>query len=436
MKGIPKTKTSVAYVYLIEQWSSDPYWSVDDARTSSSQREPARNPHVVIPKFNVQGKGGKVDIKELTTYLQMVGLTAMDEGEFKSAAQAARGFSHLNMDQMGYVYGLYKQAMEGDINVRQPWSLDLQGTMKWNSWNSMKGMDKGIARAAYVFLIREYNGEGRKNDLAIAAASAVHDKSHLNTTVEDMKSEERVAEHHTASSIKNSLHTPVSSWRSQTARQHNEQLGGESISGASDDDDDDTIMSFKSAIGDSPFRAPASPGRPYQKPSNGRTLFSGPRANNDAGVASVSDIDRGSSDVVSQGRYGSKQQGKYAAVPNESPNTMSTSVGPYQWCTRALNGCYSVALTPCQVCIPKASVPSSSSSAPRKSSERRRGSGASVDSAYFTKQKQQSAPNDVENGSASAVDGVMNPISGSSHGGVPGRKLYKPLIDINDEQTL
>uniref|UniRef100_A0A8C4I8X7 Acyl-CoA binding domain containing 7 n=1 Tax=Dicentrarchus labrax TaxID=13489 RepID=A0A8C4I8X7_DICLA len=53
------------------------------------------------------------------------------------------------------LYGLYKQAMVGDINTDRPGMVDLKGKAKWDAWNSRKGMSKDDAMSAYITLGKE-----------------------------------------------------------------------------------------------------------------------------------------------------------------------------------------------------------------------------------------------------------------------------------------
>merc|ERR1711907_44636 len=46
-------------------------------------------------------------------------------------------------------YGLYKQAMEGDVQGSQPWAVQLEARSKWDAWNKHKGMSQEEAKAAY-----------------------------------------------------------------------------------------------------------------------------------------------------------------------------------------------------------------------------------------------------------------------------------------------
>uniref|UniRef100_W5L9U3 Acyl-CoA binding domain containing 7 n=1 Tax=Astyanax mexicanus TaxID=7994 RepID=W5L9U3_ASTMX len=53
------------------------------------------------------------------------------------------------------MYGLYKQAIVGDINIDKPGITDLKGKAKWEAWNSRKGMSKDDAMTAYIGLAKE-----------------------------------------------------------------------------------------------------------------------------------------------------------------------------------------------------------------------------------------------------------------------------------------
>merc|ERR1712055_943306 len=79
------------------------------------------------------------------------------EATFK---QTAESFSKeinqtLTNDDLKEVYGLYKQASEGDCNTARPGMLDLKGKAKWDSWNSKKGMTKEDAMNKYIELVKQ-----------------------------------------------------------------------------------------------------------------------------------------------------------------------------------------------------------------------------------------------------------------------------------------
>ncbi|XP_034404406.1 acyl-CoA-binding protein-like [Cyclopterus lumpus] len=56
---------------------------------------------------------------------------------------------------LGDVYGLYKQATVGDINIERPSIFDLAGRGKWDAWQRKKGLSKEEAMIAYVDLVED-----------------------------------------------------------------------------------------------------------------------------------------------------------------------------------------------------------------------------------------------------------------------------------------
>ncbi|XP_054478465.1 acyl-CoA-binding domain-containing protein 7 [Anoplopoma fimbria] len=53
------------------------------------------------------------------------------------------------------LYGLYKQAIVGEVNTERPGITDLKGKAKWDAWNSRKGMSNDDAMSAYIALAKE-----------------------------------------------------------------------------------------------------------------------------------------------------------------------------------------------------------------------------------------------------------------------------------------
>ena len=47
------------------------------------------------------------------------------------------------------MYGLYKQATEGDCSTAQPWAVQVEARAKWDAWNANRGMSKKEAMASY-----------------------------------------------------------------------------------------------------------------------------------------------------------------------------------------------------------------------------------------------------------------------------------------------
>ncbi|XP_003462343.1 acyl-CoA-binding domain-containing protein 7 isoform X2 [Cavia porcellus] len=58
-------------------------------------------------------------------------------------------------EELKALYGLYKQAVIGDINFACPSMLDLKGKAKWEAWNLQKGLSKEDAMNAYISKAKE-----------------------------------------------------------------------------------------------------------------------------------------------------------------------------------------------------------------------------------------------------------------------------------------
>lgn len=58
------------------------------------------------------------------------------------------------------LYGWYKQATIGDINIPKPSMLNIKDSSKWNSWNEKKGADIYNSEIKYIkflnTLIKKY----------------------------------------------------------------------------------------------------------------------------------------------------------------------------------------------------------------------------------------------------------------------------------------
>jgi diazepam-binding inhibitor (GABA receptor modulator, acyl-CoA-binding protein) len=52
-------------------------------------------------------------------------------------------------DALLELYGLYKQATEGDVQGKRPGMLDIKGKAKFDAWTSRKGMSRDAAMDAY-----------------------------------------------------------------------------------------------------------------------------------------------------------------------------------------------------------------------------------------------------------------------------------------------
>ena len=57
--------------------------------------------------------------------------------------------------QLLQLYGLYKQATEGDARGSRPGMLDPVGRAKWDAWAARKGTARDEAQRQYVGLVDE-----------------------------------------------------------------------------------------------------------------------------------------------------------------------------------------------------------------------------------------------------------------------------------------
>jgi len=74
--------------------------------------------------------------------------------QFKDAkARVEKLPSRPSNDQLLDLYGLYKQATEGDVAGSRPGMLDLKGRAKYDAWARRKGASKDDAMKKYVALV-------------------------------------------------------------------------------------------------------------------------------------------------------------------------------------------------------------------------------------------------------------------------------------------
>mmetsp|Transcript_25123 Transcript_25123/g.47484 ORF Transcript_25123/g.47484 Transcript_25123/m.47484 type:complete len:85 (-) Transcript_25123:232-486(-) len=79
--------------------------------------------------------------------------------DFETAAVEAKGLpdSTSNDDKL-VLYGLFKQAKEGDCTTSRPGMFDMTGKAKWDAWDKNKGMDKEAAMKGYVDKVAALKG--------------------------------------------------------------------------------------------------------------------------------------------------------------------------------------------------------------------------------------------------------------------------------------
>uniref|UniRef100_A0A4W5RKR1 Acyl-CoA binding domain containing 7 n=1 Tax=Hucho hucho TaxID=62062 RepID=A0A4W5RKR1_9TELE len=67
------------------------------------------------------------------------------QAEFERVADDVKKVKSRPSDQeLLDMYGLYKQAIFGDINIDKPGMLDMKGKAKWEAWDSRKVEAGGV----------------------------------------------------------------------------------------------------------------------------------------------------------------------------------------------------------------------------------------------------------------------------------------------------
>ena len=69
------------------------------------------------------------------------------------AAAKGRVEKRPSNEELLQLYGLFKQATEGDVSGSRPGMLDLKGRAKYDAWARQKGASKDDAMKGYVALV-------------------------------------------------------------------------------------------------------------------------------------------------------------------------------------------------------------------------------------------------------------------------------------------
>jgi len=77
----------------------------------------------------------------------------LDE-QFKQASQKVHTLDKRpSNDKLLELYGLFKQATEGDVAGQRPGGFDFKAIAKYDTWANLKGMSKDDAKKAYIELV-------------------------------------------------------------------------------------------------------------------------------------------------------------------------------------------------------------------------------------------------------------------------------------------
>ena len=75
---------------------------------------------------------------------------------FQQAIEKIKTLSQIFTDsELLELYGLYKQATIGDINIPKPGFFDFTGKAKWDAWNELKSTNPRIAKTQYITLVEK-----------------------------------------------------------------------------------------------------------------------------------------------------------------------------------------------------------------------------------------------------------------------------------------
>ena len=77
------------------------------------------------------------------------------DADFEAAVASSRKLSQRpDNATLLKIYGLYKQATQGDVTEKKPGFGDMIGRAKWDAWNGCKGTASEVAKKQYIDLIQ------------------------------------------------------------------------------------------------------------------------------------------------------------------------------------------------------------------------------------------------------------------------------------------
>lgn len=90
---------------------------------------------------------------------------ALLQPALKQAALEARNLSGLGQDDQLMLYGLYKQATMGDVNISTPSKFRMTAYAKYQAWAKFKGMPQHFAILKYVEVVSHFSKLKETGDL-------------------------------------------------------------------------------------------------------------------------------------------------------------------------------------------------------------------------------------------------------------------------------
>ena len=86
------------------------------------------------------------------------GAAAKTFGRIRSAAASKLLAERPDNPTLLKIYGLFKQATEGDNTAKKPSFSDIVARAKWDAWTSRKGLSGDEAKEQYIALIESLRG--------------------------------------------------------------------------------------------------------------------------------------------------------------------------------------------------------------------------------------------------------------------------------------
>lgn len=78
------------------------------------------------------------------------------QSQFATAAEEAQRLSYKpDNDTLLQLYGLYKQATQGDVSGKRPGFTNPVGRAKYDAWKRLRGKDRADAMQEYVALVEK-----------------------------------------------------------------------------------------------------------------------------------------------------------------------------------------------------------------------------------------------------------------------------------------
>ena len=78
------------------------------------------------------------------------------EEEFRQSASRIKSRDTMPSDEdLLILYGLYKQATQGDCTIPQPWRVQVEARERWDAWFKNCGMYRETAMKKYIEKVNE-----------------------------------------------------------------------------------------------------------------------------------------------------------------------------------------------------------------------------------------------------------------------------------------